>query len=63
MIPDDPAHWFLGISPGAFGAVGAALNFIVAITVSRFSEEVPQDIQNMVEEIRVPVGAGEAVSH
>ena len=35
MAPDDAAHWFLGISPGTFGAVGALINFAVAYVVSR----------------------------
>jgi cation/acetate symporter len=61
MLPDEPAHWLLGISPGSFGAVGALLNFIVAIVISRFTAPVPEHIASMVEEIRVPIGAKEAV--
>ena len=56
MAPDDAAHWWLGISPGSFGAVGALVNFIVAAVVSRMSPPPPERIQTMIEEIRVPGG-------
>jgi len=63
MLPDTPDNWLFGISPGSFGAVGAALNFIVALVVSSMTEEVPDHIQHLVEDIRVPAGAGAAVDH
>ena len=63
MAPDDPAHWLLGISPGSFGAIGALLNFIVAYAVSRMTPPPPPEIQELVEHIRVPSGAGGAVGH
>jgi cation/acetate symporter len=58
-----PDNWFMGISTEAFGAVGAALNFTVAIVVSRLTAPPPENIQLMVEEIRVPRGAGAATGH
>jgi cation/acetate symporter len=58
-----PDNWFMGISTEAFGAVGASLNFIVAIIVSRLTAEPPEHIQQLVEDIRVPRGAGAASSH
>jgi cation/acetate symporter len=63
ILPDDAAHWLLGISPGSFGAVGALLNFIIAFIVSNMTEAPPKEIQAMVENIRVPMGAGGAVDH
>ncbi|NNF98426.1 MAG: cation acetate symporter [Desulfobacteraceae bacterium] len=63
MLPDNPANWMLGISPGSFGAIGALLNFVVAIIVSRNTAEVPEDVQKLVEEIRIPEGSGTAVTH
>jgi len=54
MAPDDPQHWLLGISPGSFGAVGALFNFIVAWAVSHVTPPPPEEIQAMVEDIRVP---------
>ncbi len=57
MAPNDAAHWVLGISPEAFGAVGAAFNFITAFFVSRATNAPPEHIQHLVEDIRVPRGA------
>jgi cation/acetate symporter len=56
-------NWFLGIEPNAFGAVGAIFNFAVAMIVSRVTAPPPEHIQHLVEDIRVPHGAGAAVSH
>ncbi|MEE8477421.1 MAG: sodium:solute symporter family protein [Gemmatimonadales bacterium] len=53
-------HWFLGISPEGIGTLGMLLNFAVAIGVSRITPPPPEEIQRMVEEIRIPRGAGEA---
>ena len=56
-------NWFLGIEPNAFGAVGAIVNFIVAFAVSRVTQAPPEHIQHLVEDIRVPKGAGGATGH
>ncbi len=59
-----PKNWFLGIDPKAFGAVGAIVNFAVAFLVEMVSSErPPAHIQHMVEDIRIPAGAGEARGH
>jgi len=63
MAPNTPDHWILGISPEAFGAVGAALNFIAAYIVSHATQPPPEHIQHLVEDIRVPRGAGGASAH
>jgi len=63
MAADDAAHWWLGISPGSFGAVGAIFNFAVALIVSKVTEPPPEHIQHLVEDIRVPKGAGAATGH
>ncbi len=63
MAPNLPDNWLLGIAPEAFGAVGAILNFAVAFAVSRATEAPPEHIQHLVEDIRVPRGAGIATSH
>ena len=47
-------NWFLDITPNAFGAVGALVNFAVAFAVSKTAAEAPQEVQNLVESIRVP---------
>ncbi len=62
MAPDDAAHWWLGISPGSFGAVGAVINFAVAYIVSMMTPPPPQHIQDLIEDIRVPGGAGAPTS-
>ncbi len=58
-----PENWFLGIEPNAFGAVGAIFNFVVAMIVSRVTAAPPEHIQHLVEDIRVPAGAGAATAH
>jgi len=54
-----PERWFLGISPEGIGTVGMALNFAVALTVSRFTSPPPAHVQALVENIRIPKGASE----
>ena len=51
------ANSFFGITPEAFGAVGALVNFIVAFTVDKFTPEPPEHIQHLVEDVRTPRGA------
>ncbi|MBF6624097.1 MAG: cation acetate symporter [Pseudomonas stutzeri] len=58
-----PAEWMFGISPQAFGAIGAVLNFAVAYAVSLSTEAPPQEIQDLVESVRTPKGAGAALDH
>ena len=63
MLANTPDNWILGISPLSFGAVGAMINFAVAFAVSSATEEPPQEIQDLVESVRYPKGAGVAVDH
>ncbi len=56
-------NWFLGIDPKAFGAVGAMVNFAVAYVVSKATGPAPEEIQHMVDNFRVPAGAGAASDH
>jgi cation/acetate symporter len=56
-------NWLWGISPEGIGTVGMTLNFIVAWTVSKLTPPPPEHIQHMVEDIRVPRGAGAATGH
>ncbi len=63
MAANTADNWLFGISPEAIGAVGAAINFIVAYVVSRATKAPPEHIQHLVEDIRVPRGAGEATGH
>ncbi|MCG3729633.1 sodium:solute symporter family protein [Vibrio cincinnatiensis] len=58
-----PDNWWFGISPEGIGTLGMCLNFVVAIVVNKFTAEVPDDVQEMVESIRYPKGAGAAHNH
>ena len=60
FLGDLGPNWFLGIQPNAFGAIGALVNFGVAIMVAKMTTEPPQHIQDLVESIRTPRGAGGA---
>jgi cation/acetate symporter len=51
------ANSFFGITPEAFGAIGAMVNFIVAFAVDKFTKEPPEHIQHMVEAVRTPRGS------
>ena len=63
QFPDEPGWYILGISPLSIGSVGAMINFAVATLVSRATAAPPIEIQDLVESIRVPRGAGTAVAH
>ena len=63
MLPDTADAWLFGISPASFGTVGALINFAVAYAVSSATAEPPAEVQELVESIRVPRGAGAAHSH
>jgi cation/acetate symporter len=52
--------WWFGISPEGFGTIAMIVNFAVAFTVKSFTPAPPQDVQDIVEHIRIPSGAGEA---
>ncbi len=54
MLPDNADNWLFGINPTSFGAIGAAINFIVAIIVAKMTTPPPHEIQELVEEVRVP---------
>ncbi len=53
-LPED--LWF-GIKPEGIGILGMLLNFFVAITVSRFTTKPPIEVENLVEDIRIPIGS------
>ncbi|MFT5850323.1 MAG: cation/acetate symporter [Colwellia sp.] len=62
FLGDMGPNWFFGISPNAFGAVGAAVNFAVAFAVLRVTGPAPAHIQEMVENFRTPHG-GVSAAH
>jgi cation/acetate symporter len=62
-FPNTPDNWMFGISPLSIGTVGALINFAVAYAVSLATVAPPQEIQDLVESVRTPKGAGGALSH
>ena len=54
MLPDTADYWLMGIGTGSFGAIGAVINVIVAVTVAKLTTPPPQHIQDLVESVRVP---------
>nr|WP_262916444.1 sodium:solute symporter family protein [Aestuariivivens sediminis] len=59
----DQSEWWFGISPEGFGTVAMLLNFIVSISIMTLTPKPPKRVQNMVEKIRIPSGAGKATGH
>ncbi|MEO9661753.1 MAG: sodium:solute symporter family protein [Maribacter dokdonensis] len=55
--------WWFGISPEGFGSIAMIANFIIASIILQFTPEPPEDVQEIVENIRIPSGAGEATGH
>jgi len=62
FLGDMGPNWFFGISPNAFGAVGAIVNFAVAFAVLKVTGPAPAHIQQMVENFRTPHG-GVSAAH
>jgi cation/acetate symporter len=58
-----PEDWWFGISPEGFGTIAMLVNVVVSLVVSRATAETPEDVQEMVESIRYPRGAGAAQDH
>ena len=57
---DNAAGWWFGISPEGIGALGTLINLSAALLVAKFSKEPPEEVQKIVETIRLP---GEAMEH
>lgn len=61
--PTTSDDWWFGISPEGFGTVAMLVNFVVSLTVSAFTPPPPTAVQEIVEDIRIPRGAGAAQEH
>ena len=59
MEPRPASEWWLGTSPEGFGTIAMIVNVIVSLVVSRLTPAPPQYVQDIVESIRIPSGAGE----
>ena len=62
-ILPNKSEWWFGISPEGFGTIAMMLNFIVSITIMKFTKPPPQEVQDIVENIRIPSGANDATEH
>lgn len=56
-------NWFLGISPNAFGVIGALVNFGVAFAVLQVTGPAPKHIQDLVDNMRTPGGKAAISDH
>ena len=50
-------QWWFGVSPEGFGSVAMLFHFIVALVINKFTPPPPKKVQDIVENIRIPVGA------
>ncbi len=58
-----PNEWWFGISPEGIGTLGMLFNFAVSLVVSKVTAAPPEHIQHIIEDIRIPRGAGAAIDH
>ncbi|MGY3795858.1 sodium:solute symporter family protein [uncultured Aquimarina sp.] len=63
MEPRPKEEWWFGTSPEGFGTIAMIVNVVVSVIVSRMTPEPPKVVQEIVEDIRIPSGAGEASHH
>ncbi|MBQ4820987.1 sodium:solute symporter family protein [Aquimarina sp. MMG016] len=63
MEPRPKEEWWFGTSPEGFGTIAMIVNVIVSVIISRMTAAPPEDVQEIVEHIRIPSGAGEASHH
>lgn len=63
MDPRPSDEWWFGTSPEGFGTVAMIVNIVVSLVVSRLTPQPPKAVQEIVENIRIPSGVGEATHH
>ena len=61
--PGLPEEYWFGIKPEGIGTIGMLINLVVSLVISRLTPPPPKEVQAIVEDIRIPRGAGKAVSH
>ena len=55
VVPEAGSEeWLFGISPEGIGSIGMMINFALTIGVSMVTKPPPEDVQRLVEEIRLP---------
>ncbi|MGH1338863.1 MAG: sodium:solute symporter family protein [Aureispira sp.] len=63
LDPLPASEWWFGTSPEGFGTVAMFVNIVISLVVSRMTTPPPKEVQDIVENIRIPSGAGEATAH
>ncbi|WP_046757087.1 sodium:solute symporter family protein [Kordia jejudonensis] len=63
LDPLPKSEWWFGTSPEGFGTIAMIVNVVVSVVVSRCTAAPPEEVQELVENIRIPSGAGEASNH
>ncbi len=63
MDPLPASEWWFGTSPEGFGTIAMIVNVVISVVVSRMTSAPPENVQEIVEHIRIPSGAGEAHQH
>ena len=57
---NQPQHWWFGISPEGIGTLGMCLNLVSSLIVSSLTPQPPEEVQELVEYIRIPSESDEA---
>jgi len=63
LEPLPESEWWFGTSPEGFGTIAMFINVIISVIISRLTPAPPESVQEIVENIRIPSGAGGAQSH
>ena len=63
ILSQKQADFWFGVSPEGIGFIGMFINFFVASIISSMTPAPPAEVQKMVENIRIPKGSGDAISH
>ena len=56
-VPGLQDEWWFGVSPEGFGSIAMVFHFVVALVINKFTPPPPKKVQDIVENIRIPVGA------
>jgi len=55
--------WWFGVSPEGFGTFAMFVNFVVSLIIASFTPKPPKEVQEIVDNIRIPLGTNEAQIH
>lgn len=63
IAPRPESEWWFGTSPEGFGTIAMVVNVVISLVVSRLTAAPPKEVQDIVENIRIPSGVGKATVH